>query len=65
MIVVSILDAAPLSLRFTFSVIFQDSQPYGTVDITLRPLRMKSPVQTREQQGGEDVDAEFLEKSSK
>ncbi len=29
-----ILDAAPLSLRFTFSVIFQGSQPYSRVDIT-------------------------------
>ncbi len=34
MIVASILDAAPLSLRFTFSVIFQDSQPHSRVDIT-------------------------------
>ncbi len=33
-IVTSILDAAPLSLRSTFSVIFQDSQPYSRVDIT-------------------------------
>ncbi len=28
------LDAVPLSLRFTFSVIFQDSQPYSRVDTT-------------------------------
>ncbi len=33
-IVASILDAAPLGLRFTFSVIFQESQPYRSVDIT-------------------------------
>ncbi len=33
-IVTSFLDAAPLSLRFTFSVISQDSQPYSRVDTT-------------------------------
>ncbi len=33
-IVANILDAAPLNLRFTFSVIFQYSQQYSRVDIT-------------------------------
>ncbi len=33
-IVASIFDAVPFSLRSTFSVVFQDSQPYSMVDTT-------------------------------